>query len=340
MERVKEWFNHGSLSRVQKAAEHDARGESAGQALVDKVPTVAGALKTIEEVKKMARHASPQAEHRKNFFDSLTGWGNKKRLEDGWKLTHGAESVHESAAVHAAEAASKAAARGDKDSGDGFFDDWGHVSASASPPSSSSSHAPASGTSSAASPAAHTEGESSPAPVPGTSKRAPGARVHAPTPSSAEGGASESSLEPPPLPSFLKHKDPLRGIHVHASSSPPEKHARAAGSGKATNSDGQDGSGAHAAGKEDRHAHHPPRDRIDKMIAVQRMKQRKKEQRLVTQAQRAASNILARKDAQAARKAKAAAALFRKTLDRDRNTPPPSHAHAHAHAQTQHKRRI
>ena len=31
MERVKEWFNHGSLSRVQKAAEHDARGESAGQ---------------------------------------------------------------------------------------------------------------------------------------------------------------------------------------------------------------------------------------------------------------------------------------------------------------------
>ena len=31
IERVKEWYDHGSLSRVQKAAEHDARGESAGQ---------------------------------------------------------------------------------------------------------------------------------------------------------------------------------------------------------------------------------------------------------------------------------------------------------------------
>ena len=42
-------------------------------ALADKVPTVAGALKSIDEVKKLARHPSSQAAHHNNFFDSLTG---------------------------------------------------------------------------------------------------------------------------------------------------------------------------------------------------------------------------------------------------------------------------
>lgn len=42
-------------------------------ALADKVPMVAGALKSIEEVKKLARHPSSQATHHNNFFDSLTG---------------------------------------------------------------------------------------------------------------------------------------------------------------------------------------------------------------------------------------------------------------------------
>ena len=42
-------------------------------ALADKVPMVAGALKSIEEVKKLARHSSSQAAHHNNFFDSLTG---------------------------------------------------------------------------------------------------------------------------------------------------------------------------------------------------------------------------------------------------------------------------
>ena len=77
------------------AALHDALA-----ALVDKVPTVAGALKTIEEVKKMARHASPQAEHRKNFFDSLTGqlcvtgtvWGRQLQ-RTGAPLTHSARAT-------------------------------------------------------------------------------------------------------------------------------------------------------------------------------------------------------------------------------------------------------
>jgi len=41
-------------------------------ALVDKVPTVAGAIKTIEEVKKMARHSSHEAHHN-NFLSSITG---------------------------------------------------------------------------------------------------------------------------------------------------------------------------------------------------------------------------------------------------------------------------
>ena len=100
---------------------------------------VAGALKSIEEVKKLARHSSSQAAHHNNFFDSLTGqlcvcvrlcrvrgrllqpcpadtrsarnsgrdcagWGDKKRLEEGWKLTHGAESVHDSGVQNLASA--------------------------------------------------------------------------------------------------------------------------------------------------------------------------------------------------------------------------------------------
>ena len=31
MRQVKEWYDHGSLGTVQKAAEHDSRGKSAGE---------------------------------------------------------------------------------------------------------------------------------------------------------------------------------------------------------------------------------------------------------------------------------------------------------------------
>ena len=37
MDRVKEWFNHGSISSVEKAAAHDSRGESAGQGECDAI---------------------------------------------------------------------------------------------------------------------------------------------------------------------------------------------------------------------------------------------------------------------------------------------------------------
>jgi hypothetical protein len=172
--------------------------------------------------------------------------------------------------VRAAEAASKAAARGDKDSGDGFFDDWGHVPGS--PSSSSSSHTPAAAASSAASPAARTERPSSSSGSAPTSVHTAHAHAPAPAPSpaDAEGGASESSLEPPPLPSFLQHKDPLRGIHLHASSSsfPTEKHGNAHAAGEGKEDEGRDVHGAHAEDKE-KATHDRPRDRIDKMIALQ-----------------------------------------------------------------------
>jgi hypothetical protein len=101
--------------RVLQAAEHDD-GVSAGQALVDKAPMVAGAIKTIDEVKKMARNSESSHEHassgKDSFFkNAFTGWGDKKKLEEGWKLTHGQETVHTSASVRAAEEASNQAAR-------------------------------------------------------------------------------------------------------------------------------------------------------------------------------------------------------------------------------------
>lgn len=55
--------------RVQ-AAEHDS-GVSAGQALIDKAPMVPGAIQTINEVKKMARHGESSHEHASSGKDSF-----------------------------------------------------------------------------------------------------------------------------------------------------------------------------------------------------------------------------------------------------------------------------
>ena len=274
---------------------------SATPALVDKSPMVAGAIKTIDEVKKLARHSSsphhePIPHHHESFFDSaFHGWGDKKKLEEGWKLTHGQESVHESAAVRKAEAASRAAARGDADSGDGFFDSWGKVTPKAhiggkiteSTPLMTSPSAPSAQTSSA----------------PATTSAA----TKAPQTHAAEGGASESSLEPPPLPSFLqKGVDPLSDT-IHAAKHDKDKDNKAHGGGGG-GTDGGGGSAKHAqedsgsrgkgdegarkhtgggargGGREEvpsKKSESKPQDPIDKLIALQRLKRKQKEKALV-----------------------------------------------------------
>ena len=257
---------------------------------------VAGAIKTIDEVKKLARHSSsPHHEsiphHHESFFDSaFHGWGDKKKLEEGWKLTHGQESVHESAAVRKAEAASRAAARGDADSGDGFFDSWGKVTPkahiggkiTASTPLMTYPSAPSAQTSSA----------------PATTSAA----TKAPQTHAAEGGASESSLEPPPLPSFLqKGVDPLSDT-THAAKQHEKdqdnkghgdggggsaKHAQEDSDSRGKGDEGarkHTGGGARGGGREEGRStksESKPQDPIDKLIALQRLKRKQKEKALV-----------------------------------------------------------
>ena len=256
---------------------------------------VAGAIKTIEEVKKMARHASPSHEHEAiphhhaSFFRSrFHGWGDERKLEEGWKLTHGQASVHESAAVRAAEAASRRAARGDADSGDGFFDSWGKVT-----------------------PKSHIGGKittstpimKGPTSAPATAAPSPSGPASSSAPSTqargAEGGASDSSLEPPPLPSFLKEgADPLSEAsavsHTHSkhASSSTKAHDASGGGGGGGGGGGEGSSRGHAHGEGEARAGKAggekkeggggkAADPIDKLIALQRLKRRQKEKALV-----------------------------------------------------------
>lgn len=257
-------------------------------ALVDKTPMVAGAIKTIDEVKKLARHSSSQQHasipyHHESFFDSrFHGWGDKSKLEEGWKLTHGEESVHESAAVRKAEAASRKAARGDADSGDGFFDSWGKVSPKShlggkitvSTPLMTSSATPSTQASSA----------------PSTSSSV----TNTPQTHVAEGGASEgSNLEPPPLPSFLKKgEDPLHDARQAANHAKERKAEAHGGGGSGTaehakrnpSSKGGEEASRHAAsakGVRGEGVKGSRQDPIDKLIALQRLKRKQKEKALV-----------------------------------------------------------
>ena len=340
MKRMKAWFDHGSIHEIEKAAQSQT-GER-GAMLAGKAPLVAGALKTVDEIKKLALHRSAQSRHAGNpdsnnlFHSKFTGWSDKKTLEEGWKLTHGSDVVHTSAAVRAAEAASRQAARGDKDSGDGFFDDWGHVPASPlAPHTPSSPSPPAQATVRPAAATTH------------TASRHSNMHRSATAADSSEGGRSDSSgLEPPPLPSFLKDKDPFSGLdastgthshkstHVHAHES-QVRGRKGAGKEK------------HTESKQSPRSSGKPEDPIDKMLALQRVKRRKKQALLVSQAQRAASELLRRhakrQEKLAARKAAATVALERKmqasatsTHARKRGRgQSASRAHAEGHEQQQ-----
>lgn len=257
-------------------------------ALVDKSPMVAGAIKTIDEVKKMARHSSSQQRdsipyHHESFFDSrFHGWGDKSKLEEGWKLTHGEESVHESAAVRKAEAASRKAAKGDADSGDGFFDSWGKVSPKShiggkitvSTPLMTSSATPS------------TQASSSPSP---SSSVANTPQTHV----SGGGAGKGSNLEPPPLPSFLKKgEDPLHDARQVANREKERKAEAHGGDGSGTaehakrdpSSEGGEEASTHAAsgkGARSEGVEGRQRDPIDKLIALQRLKRKQKERALV-----------------------------------------------------------
>ena len=288
----KEWSEHGSLDFIKKAA---ARSDS--QQEQGATPLVAGALKTIDEVKKLAQHAEPGHHIGSSSLlkHALTGWGNKKQLEEGWKLTHGKDAVHTSAAVREAESASAATIRGGKDSGDGFFDDWGHVAP------------PAPGNALAAAKTKHrpTRDDDKQTRVPAS----PGGV------GSIDQAESDSSPEPPPLPNFLKDKDPLAGLsqahRAHHRHEKSQRHrnatSKASGRRSAVHKDHSDGAAKMT---------HSLQDPIDKAIALHRLQRRKKEAALVSQAQRAAANLFVRKKGEAARKAKAAAALLSKTRSR------------------------
>jgi len=93
LKKANEWYDHSSLKEVRKAAISDEATKTDHVGIVK-----TGALKTIDEIKKIAKKESDEATHLHHKesqpgLQRFSGWSNKKQLLDGWKLEHGKHKI-------------------------------------------------------------------------------------------------------------------------------------------------------------------------------------------------------------------------------------------------------
>jgi len=116
---AKDWYDHSSVKEVRKDAISDEAKTSDHN-----IGAKPGALKTIDEIKKIAKRESDKTtrlHHKENQpeLQRFSGWSNKKHLLDGWKLE---QESHKNLSPPAKKS------RGRVSDGSSFFLNWGDAS--------------------------------------------------------------------------------------------------------------------------------------------------------------------------------------------------------------------